>query len=200
MNLLTQNKKMKKSGSQVYNFGIPAVKTCPNAGDCLKGCYATQGAYRFSNVRPAFERRWELSKGSDFPDLMHAEIVSKRPSRVRIHDSGDFYSAEYLSKWCIIAEQHPDVEFYAYTKMVSMVKMYEAWLPENLTVIFSYGGTEDALIDPDKDRHSKVYTDIDTLLGDGYIDASDDDSLALTDNPKVGLVYHGAMSRTWGIV
>lgn len=201
MNLLTQNAKMKRSGNGgTWNFGITAVKTCPNAKDCLKGCYATQGAYRFGNVKPAFERRWELTKGSDFPDLMHAEIVRRKPRRVRIHDSGDFYSAEYLSKWCMIAEQHPDVEFYAYSKMVSMLKMYAAWLPDNFEVIYSYGGTEDHLIDTEHDRHSKVYQDVESLLSDGYVDASVDDANALTDNHKVGLIYHGAPSRTWGVV
>ena len=72
MNLLTQNSKLKKTskelGVRVFNFGIPAYKsasgklTCPMARDCIKFCYAKKGAYIWSNVKPAFEKRYELTK------------------------------------------------------------------------------------------------------------------------------------------
>jgi len=91
----------------------------------------------------------------------------------------------------------PDVEFYAYTKMVSMVQGAGV-RPSNFTVIFSYGGKEDHLIDVSYDRHSQVFSDIEGLLQAGYIDASQDDSKALTPNNKVGLIYHGAKSKQWG--
>ena len=67
MNLLTQNTKLKKTskvlGLRVFNFGIPAYKsasgklTCPMADECVKFCYAKKGAYIWSNVKPAFEKR-----------------------------------------------------------------------------------------------------------------------------------------------
>jgi hypothetical protein len=72
MNLLTQNSKLKKTskelGLRVFNFGIPAYKsasgklTCPMADSCVKFCYAKKGAYIWSNVKPAFEKRYQLSK------------------------------------------------------------------------------------------------------------------------------------------
>ena len=67
MNLLTQNTKLKRTSKQldlrVFNFGIPAYKsasgklTCPFADECVKFCYARKGAYTWSNVQPAFEKR-----------------------------------------------------------------------------------------------------------------------------------------------
>ena len=109
MNLLTQNSKLKKTskelGVRVFNFGIPAYKsasgklTCPMADGCVKFCYAKKGAYIWSNVKPAFEKRYELSKTDEFVDKMYDEIVKKKPDYVRVHDSGDYYSKKYLNKW-----------------------------------------------------------------------------------------------------
>ena len=88
MDLLTQNGKLKKTskhfGKRVYNFGIPAYKsksgkiTCPFADECVKFCYAKKGAYVWSNVYPAFEKRYELSKTDGFINLMIDEIVKKK--------------------------------------------------------------------------------------------------------------------------
>ena len=113
MNLLTQNSKIKKTSKKLevrlFNFGIPAYKsasgkiTCPFAGDCVKFCYAKKGAYIWSNVKPAFEKRYELTKTDDFVDKMNEEIAKKKPDYVRVHDSGDYYSRAYLDKWLDVA-------------------------------------------------------------------------------------------------
>ena len=113
MNLLTQNSKLKRTskelGVRVFNFGIPAYKsasgklTCPMAKECVKFCYAKKGAYVWSNVQPAFEKRYQLSKTDDFVHSMIDEIMKKKPDYVRVHDSGDYYSKAYLDKWLMIA-------------------------------------------------------------------------------------------------
>jgi hypothetical protein len=203
-NWLTQNSKIKKmSGVKTYNWGIPAYKsasgfkTCPNAAACVKGCYATQGAYVFSNVAAVFERRLKLSQSPEFVSTIDAEIKRRNVKRLRIHDSGDFYSLSYFDAWMWIIERNPQTQFYAYTKRVSLVKGYRALkraLPSNFTVIYSFGGTEDKLIDVTRDRHSWVFTSVKELKSAGYADAHKNDSVALGDNPKIGLVYHGNKS------
>ncbi len=204
-NYLTQNSKIKaSSGIKTYNFGIPAYKsntgmvTCPMADKCVKGCYATMGAYRFSNVAKAFEERLQLTLSDSFTQVMSNEIKSRKVLKVRIHDSGDFYSPEYLTKWIEVMKLNPNVQFYAYTKMVKIFKDFESkgFMPENFTYIFSYGGKQDKLINKDTERHSKVFETVEQLTQEGYIDASKDDNLALTVNSKVGLVYHGNKNYT----
>lgn len=199
-NWLTQNSKIKKmSGKKTFNWGIPAYrsakgfKTCPNAGACAKGCYATQGAYIFSNVAKVFEARLKLAQSPRFTKIMHAEIQRRGVERLRIHDSGDFFSQEYLDSWLIIIKANPGTEFYCYTKMVSLFKRYHAdgLIPSNFSVIYSYGGTEDKLIDRKNDRHSWVFSSIKALVAAGYADAHIDDSVALGANKRIGLVYHG---------
>jgi len=203
INYLSENSKMKKSGGlRTFNFGIPAYKsrsgfkTCPLAGECAKGCYATMGAYNYPVVSNAYERRLELTKSDNFVEVIDAEIKRKKLiQRVRIHDSGDFYNKKYFEKWIEIAYLNPKIEFYAYTKMVSMVKRYK--LPVNFTIIFSFGGKQDSMIDVNRDRHSQVFSEQSELLRSNYIDASHDDNLALTENIKVGLIYHGYKKNEW---
>lgn len=202
---LTQNSKIKNSsGIKTYNFGIPAYKsntglvTCPMADKCVKGCYATMGAYKFSNVAKAYEERLQLTLSESFITIMDSEIKKRKVMKVRIHDSGDFYSPKYLDKWLEVMKLNPDVQFYAYTKMVKVFKDYESkgLMPSNFTYIYSYGGKQDSLITKERERHSKVFESIEQLVEQGYIDASKDDNLALTNNHKVGLVYHGNKNYT----
>lgn len=195
-NYLTQNAKMKKStGVPIFNWGIPAFKaksgfkTCPMAGTCVVGCYATMGAYTFSNVKPAFERRLALARSKDLTMVLDSEIKRRGIGRVRIHDSGDFFNLTYTRKWFSIAELNPDVHFYAYTKMVSLFERLN--IPPNFTTIYSYGGKQDTLIKPEEHRHAKVFETLEELLAEGYVDASGDDAIALGVNPKIGLIYHG---------
>lgn len=195
--LLTRNSKIKKSKHRTFNFGIPAYKsasgmfTCPNAGACAKGCYALAGAYLFSNVAQAFERRLAVTMSESFAETMLKEIDANRAERIRIHDSGDFYSEEYLNKWLEVIKARPKVLFYAYTKMISLFKRRKADIPKNFLVVFSFGGTEDKLIDVKRDRHSLVFTSIKELKSRGYADASNQDDVALGKNKRIGLVYHG---------
>ena len=203
-NYLSENSKMKKSsGKRTYNFGIPAFKsatgfkTCPLAGECAKGCYATMGTYTWSNVSQAFEARLELSRSTLFVNVISSELKRRKVEKLRIHDSGDFYNKKYLEKWIEIMILNPKIEFYAYTKMVKLFKDYKDKLPFNFTVIFSYGGLQDELIDVNNDRHSQVFKDNTELNNLGYIDASQDDNLALTENTKVGLIYHGYKKNEW---
>ena len=126
---------------------------------------------------------------------MNEAIQKKKVDILRLHDSGDFYSINYLNKWIEIANANKDVIFYAYTKSIPFFKRNKEnnnnWLlPNNLIIIFSQGSKKDDLINTSKDRHAKVFKDINTMLKAGYINASDNDLKAITDNKKVGLLLH----------
>lgn len=128
------------------------VNVCEQAGACVKLCYARQGAYRFPGVAAAHERNlrmvmddmggWTLAllNELDMPrfkpkgvpwlpgldrahlDPVLAGLLDAGAPLIRIHDSGDFMSDEYLAAWVHIATLRPDVVFYAYTKEVSRVR------------------------------------------------------------------------------
>jgi len=218
--VFTQNAKMKRSsenGLHLYNFGIPAfrsrtgLKTCPQAGVCASGCYAKSGAYVWSTVARAYENRLALTRTKGFEEVVNFEIaklLKKHKTDIlllRIHDSGDFYSKEYQLAWYDIASQwlnEPRVYLYAYTKMVKQSNDLKSHQPRNFRLIYSYGGKQDSMIQPETDFHSRVFESIDDLNDAGYVDGTHDDSVAaLGGNPRIGLVYHGIKSyknTLWG--
>ena len=202
MNLLTQNSKLKKTSKhfnkRVFNFGLPAYKSstgkvvCRMADQCIKFCYAKKGAYIWSNVAPAFEKRLEISMQDNFIDLMIAEIKKKKVEYVRVHDSGDYYDKRYLAKWFKIAELLPNVRFYSYTNEVGMIKNLES-IPKNYDFIFSDSGKQSDLINKKKDRHTKIFSSLESLKKAKYTDSSNYDLYAtkwFNDTKKVGLIYH----------
>jgi hypothetical protein len=213
MNIFSQNAKMKSTSSKndidLYNFGIPAfqsktgLKTCPNAGVCASGCYARSGAYILSNVSQAYETRLELTQSDTFVERIGIELEkllsrarkNNRRVVIRVHDSGDFYSPKYQLSWYYIAKAFPEVLFYAYTKQVAQSVALSSKQPLNFTLIYSRGGKQDHLIQ-NTDRHSTVFQSESELIAAGYSNASKDDLVAISNNPKIGLVYHGTKNYT----
>lgn len=202
MKLLTQNSDLRKSG--IFGFTLPAhvvtledgsrFNVCPNAGVCGAFCYAKRGTYQFSNVKKAHMKKLDLvlNHRSKWISMMIDELSHRRYRRkyIRIHDAGDFFSIDYARDWMKIIREYPDIRFYAYTKEVSMMKSMEKnnEIPDNFRSIYSYGGKEDHLIDPEVDRHSDVFTDYDLMISRGYVDIEEDDSLAATsENHRIGL-------------
>lgn len=202
-NFNSSNSKMNKLRKQhalpkaIKTFGIPAVKTCPEAGSCKSGfdlktkkkytCFATQGTYTWPVVKAAYERRFKHSKKDYFVDDMIKEIGGKQTTHVRLHDSGDFYSDTYLWKWINIMENCPDTKFWAYTKAVSRMKAFKHLLPDNFYYVFSEGGKQDHLIDPAKDRYSKCISEDreQVFKHNGFKDLSQDELQILDNNNKL---------------
>lgn len=189
--MLTQNAKLKKTskvtGIKTLDFALPAKKTCPYARECKKFCYADKGSYLWAVVKE--KHQWNLNQTQleSFVDNMIIEIKKAKAKAIRIHSSGDFYNVTYFKKWISIANQCPDIKFYAYTKSLPIVKKLENLIPPNLTLIYSYGGKHDDMIDKRKDRHAVVYDDV---LPSGYSYSNDNDLIALARNKKIGLKKH----------
>lgn len=110
---------------------------------------------------------------------------------VRIHDSGDFFSTDYLRTWISIARQVPDVLFYAYTKEVLMFKAERnrdgGGFPPNFRYLFSTGGLQDEMIQ-EHDRHADVFPNEELMEAAGYTsqDASDLMAVLLPTN-RIGI-------------
>ena len=193
---------------KVLTFGLPPIRTCPGAGECKKFCYAKAGRMLMPSATQVMERRFRASKRVNFFDMVTDELARRKCDMVRIHDSGDFYNAEYLGKWIGIAQRFPAKTFFAYTKMVRMFKAYEcqgkSQLPGNLKIIYSMGGKFDHLIDAKKDNHARVFATQEDMNRAGY--KSSPDNLPLSfhddhikncplsfrhDHRREGFVYHG---------
>ena len=116
-------------------FSLPPVATCPGATPfCLKWCYAV---YEIANWRAHVREAasYLLSLRDDFPEVI-LRYLRRLPHRaVRLHVSGDFYSAEYLEKWAEAARREPGRVFYTYTKSFRILRQVET--PPNLVVHLS---------------------------------------------------------------
>lgn len=190
---------------------------CPNAGSCGRVCYAKFGTYNFSNVkrrhianleyvledpigwknqmlREVQHKRFQPSGkphtfDHDPTDLLLSNWITHGGKAVRIHDGGDFFNDDYFLAWCEIARLTPWVLFYAYTKEVSLTMRLEPQTPPNVRLLYSYGGKEDHLIDPNSHRHADVFPTLDALTEAGYYDQSDNDLIAITaPTTRIGIV------------
>lgn len=199
--MLTQNRELRREG--IWNWTLPAwagrlpdgrtYNTCPQAGACAKVCYARNGTYRWPVVKAKHERnlarvlddlgRWEAD--------MVAELGAKRfrgGKYLRVHDAGDFFSDDYTQAWLRIARSVPDVTMYAYTKEVSRFRrLVEGQAPANFRWVYSYGGREDHLLDPDVDRVADVFPDEDAIAAAGFSSQEGSDLLAVLGPPRVGI-------------
>ena len=126
------NMKLKPDANTKYLiWSIPAIITCPFATEhCKKACYAIKAERCYPSAKASRAEHLEISKADDFVGRMIFTIEANlsRPGYkaakrvvVRIHESGDFYSAEYAEKWLEIADHFKAdkrVVFMAYTKSV----------------------------------------------------------------------------------
>lgn len=106
----------KKLDKKIKTFNLPAIKSCPNAGECAKKCYAVKSEKRYADVAASRARNFRLAKEST--ELLKKKIEAKlRPGDiVRIHESGDMFNQAYLDMWNSIVADNPDIMFYTYTK------------------------------------------------------------------------------------
>ena len=77
----------------------------------------------------------------------------------RFHASGDLYNQAYVEKLSNIARRLPDVNFFLYTKSMHL-DLTPLTSLSNFTVIKSFGGRYDHLIDVNKDDYSRVIEDV----------------------------------------
>jgi hypothetical protein len=129
------------------------VNTCPGAGSCKVECFAMKGG------KIQFKAAWQsdgriltylLNDPDGFFNQLSSEISAEAQAAakgdkkfpngwqttVRWHDAGDFFSPEYLDMALKMAAKHPDVKFYAYTKMAGAAL---AKKPDNFIINWSEG-------------------------------------------------------------
>jgi hypothetical protein len=187
-----------------------AINVCNQAGGCIKFCYARNGTYNFPAVKAAHLRNLEFTRDdlSQFLTDMINELSHKRfaptglprlpemdrgylsagitklldqgSACIRIHDSGDIYSEEYLLAWLTVSHYNPNILFYCYTKEVELIKrVVGESAPANFLWCFSMGGRQDYLIDQEKDYHADVFPNSDALELAGYYSQDSNDLLCV---------------------
>jgi hypothetical protein len=202
-------------------FNLPAGKTCPGADKCLAWaqdnngkrslvhgpnmefrCFAACSEAMYSKVYDARQHNWDTIKrllrqfsvgnaGKFVADDIVANMT-KNTKLVRIHESGDFYSADYFAMWMHVARLLPELTFYAYSKNLPMILEYGLEnLPKNFHLTASKGGKFDYLIDEGFfPRYSVVVLNDDEADSMG-LEVDHDDSHCYKQDGPFALLVHG---------
>lgn len=141
------NKKLIETVTEYFLiWSLPAVSTCHwRTKQCEFYCYAKKAEAMYPDCLPCRERNLEESKKENFvPDMIKViQWNLQRPSKkgkqcyFRIHESGDFYSLEYLKSWIQIAKYFPNVIFTAYTKAINLIELVINDIPSNFVIRYS---------------------------------------------------------------
>ena len=153
-NLVTKNG---KQAAIANTFGLPAGKefSCPGATSiCESICYAGKLEKLFKGVKTNLLHNWELLRNADMDsmllliDEMIMEFVNDcnkkdAPKLFRIHWDGDFFNDTYTYAWKTVIANHPDVQFWVYTRVksaalilkdVSNLSLYYSTDDENISI------------------------------------------------------------------
>ena len=171
--ILKMSKGNAKLSKDTLILSISAGITCPGSSLCrawvtLKDdkrilnrgpksmftCFAASEELRYPNVFKSRKYNYDLINSyvlkndlKGLTDLINRSIQSNRKNitKVRIHESGDFFNIIYLKAWLNVAKLNKDIKFYCYSK--SLKFFLEVLLPNNFYMVASYGGRYDYLID-----------------------------------------------------
>jgi hypothetical protein len=141
-----------KSGKQAAianTFGLPAGKSysCPGATSvCESVCYAGKLEKLFKGVKVNLLHNWELLKDADSETMINlldemivdfvADCEKKdAPMLFRIHWDGDFFNDTYANAWKTVISNHPNIQFWVYTRVKSAVLILKGI--DNLSLYYS---------------------------------------------------------------
>jgi len=143
-----------KISRNVGVFNLPVVRTCPYAWGCHAYCSGKRAENGWPHVTCARWDNFYASRRSSFVDEMVNRITTTGLMVVRFHEAGDVYHPRYAEDLAQIARRLPDRRFYLYTKSIPYVAALKQ--VRNFTVIFSFGGARDHLIDRQTDNYARV--------------------------------------------
>jgi hypothetical protein len=137
---------------KAYLFSMPPIQSCLNHKSCFKSCYATKSYTQYPNVKKLWNDNFNLAQNelnhlySDLKNQCLKISTQKKHKRViRIHQSGDFISVEYINLWAKLANEFSNILFYSYTKVLNHSKPFYKAISElntlkNVNIISSLIG------------------------------------------------------------
>jgi hypothetical protein len=216
------NAKLARLDPAIWTFSLPAGHSCPQSRECRsradrKSGWMTDGVHtRFRCYAATMEARHpsvRRSRWSNYDALracrsreemtrLMLDSLSPFCRVLRVHDSGDFFSLDYLRAWLEVARQRRDTIFYWYSKSLSYWATCKDDLGDghspgrikNVVPTASWGGAEDELIGACGFRSARVvFSQAEAEALNLPIDH--DDSHAMTHGPDFALLLHGTQPR-----
>ncbi len=175
--LLKFSKGNSKLGKETLIFNLPAGHSCPGAKDCKTSvvenedgkrriedgphnkfrCYAATAEVIYPAVYAARKHNFDIMRpiGMDKAAMVRTILDSmatqkmNKLKRVRVHESGDYFTYSYFAAWMEVATAFPNITFYSYTKSLPFVArgQKDGIIPPNFLFTASKGGNFDHLIE-----------------------------------------------------
>jgi ferredoxin len=138
-----------KTPNIANTFGLPAGKeySCPNQTPaCASVCYAGKLEKIYKGVKATLLHNWELLRNADHATMcillnqmiseFNADCEKRGAQKLfRIHWDGDFFSDDYAQAWKHTIINHPDIQFWVYTRVPSAALILKDI--SNLSLYFS---------------------------------------------------------------
>ena len=186
VNFSYSNKKLRDTSEVAFiQWNITAIDNCPWATDmCKKSCYAKKAEKMYPSVAKRRKMHDEVARREDFVEIMTQQIefeLSRKKYQnktifFRIHESGDFFSYEYLEKWYHITkkfEGNSRIVFEAYTKSLPLFDMlYKKYGKNsvNIKILSSiWDDTTEKMVELTRKLDLEVYTAIDGKKIDKFL-------------------------------
>lgn len=196
----------KPSKMPCLSWSLQALDTCPGSKgkdgalvDACKGCYATTGNYRFSNVKaPRVSNKEDWKRNAWVSDMVK-ELDNSR--YFRWFDSGDVYSVKLAAKILKVMQLTPWCRHWLPTRMHKFSKFRLILMKmnslDNVVVRFSSDSVQGEIIKgdytstiiPDPSQASKTMTVCEAYNRDGK--CSDCRACWNKDNKLIAYPAHG---------
>ena len=208
------NAKLQQIKGKAYVFSLPASYSCPMAELCNSRaveqedgkwkiedgkkmqfrCFAASQEVLYTNTR---NQRWHnfnlLRDCKNSAEKMKELILKSLPKKfdiIRVHDSGDYFSKNYMKAWVEVAKLNPDKIFYSYTKSLNFWVDLIDEIPTNLKLNASKGGKLDSYIEKYNLKFVEVvFTEEQANIKQLMLDHSD--SLAYSQDKSFAILLHG---------
>jgi len=207
---------------RIYSFSLPSGYTCPGALQCLSRadketgkitdglgclfrCFSASQEATYPNVRISRWNNYEKLRGLKLSQMVKL-ITKSLPqyiSLLRVGVAGDFYNSTYFRAWMIVAKNHPNILFYAYTKNIPVWLLFQKLVPSNFKLIASIGGKYDDLVFKHNLRFARVVGSVKEARALGLPLSGEDDSMAYETDLSFAMLVHSTqpagsvMARCW---
>lgn len=206
---LTFQKGNAKLSKNIYTFNLLSGHSCPFANECLSKvdldtgklkdgkytkfrCFSATAEAIYPKVLKARLNNFEVVRKLSKKELVTTlqQFLPKKAKIVRLHVSGDFFNQTYFDSWLEIANNNPDIIFYAYTKSLKFWVNRLGVIPTNFQLTASKGGKLDSLINEFDLKYAEVVFSIKEAEEKKLL-IDHDDSLAISSNKPFALLLHG---------
>ena len=133
-----------KLGSHIGCINLPPALTCRKEAPCIRGCYAREGRFNFSNVKTSLQRNYDayVENPDQFFNVIESRLMLFLFKYFRWHSAGDIPDERYLEGMFKVAIKFPEIKFLCFTKQYEIVNTYlkSHEKPGNLILVLSNWG------------------------------------------------------------